>query len=198
MSITKYEFMDVPGLKNAKVPIIRRSAIDGDEDGTKLPDWMVYIDGAGTSSFVEGNSKIGKPLTEFIELFGWYCESSRGVTRDSGNNLYTSGTLWHSTVYLVIQNGAHNAYIKNAIADGTITPNLNIVRLSRVGTGAPEVIQSLLFQSCHWNNVQSHLDLSIVSFTACIRSNTVFEFKQMSGVGGQNSCSVDYTTNQVM
>lgn len=193
MSIDQYEFIECPGANGITIPIVKKTT--GEEDdttGVRVPDWMVKIDGAQTSSYING-------YTAYTELFGWYAESSRHVKGDSANGLCPSSTLWHSDIFLVMQNGFQNAHINKSVADGTITPNITIIRLSRINNKV-EVIQTLVFSSCHWVGIHAYLDWSIARFTACIRSNTVQGFDQKEGGGGSfgsASCIVDYTQNTV-
>lgn len=192
MSIDQYTFIEVPGTRDIRIPIVKRtSEQEEDSTGVRLPDWLVNIKGEDdiTSSKFSG-------FEAFTELFGFYCESSRYVTGDSSNNLYTSGTLWHSDVFLVTQNAKHNASINKAIADGTIFPSVTIVRVSKVN-GANQPIQELTFTNCHWCSSQAYLDWTITAFTACQRTNRVHGFSQIGEKKGCNACTTDYTQNTV-
>lgn len=190
MSIDQYEYLDFPGSSGIRIPLCKKTTgEEEDRTGLHLPDWMVTIDGAGTNSTLAG-------YETYTELMGWYCESSRHVKGDSVNNLHTAGTLWHSDVYLVLENGFHNAYITRSVADGTITPNISIVRLSHIQS-AVQKIQELTFSTCHWVGVHNHLDWLFVRFTACKRKNTVTAFKQDGQKRGDNTCITNYETNEV-
>ncbi|MDR1597551.1 MAG: hypothetical protein LBR89_01285, partial [Holosporales bacterium] len=184
----QYEFIRVPGT-DVLIPVVKRSdQEEHDTTGVRVPDWMVCIDTCPGESTLSG-------FEDYIELFGWYCESSRHVKGDSSNNLRTSGTLWHSDVYLVMQNGVHNHKINTWIADGTIISAVVIERLVRMNS-VVETTQDILFTACHWSGMFSYLDWSIARFTACSRINTVYGFDQESGSPtGNASCHTDYAEN---
>lgn len=190
MSIDQYEYIECPGSSGIRIPICKRTrGEEEDRTGAHIPDWMVHIDDADTMSTLDG-------YEDYTELMGWYCESSRHVKGDSVNNLYTAGTLWHSDVFLVMENGRQNAYINRSVADGTITPNIKIVRLTHINSEV-HAIQTLVFSTCHWAGVHTHMDWTIARFTACQRSNTVQAFTQNGTLKGSALCEVDYETNEV-
>ncbi|MDR1598071.1 MAG: hypothetical protein LBR89_04015 [Holosporales bacterium] len=197
----QYEYLTVPGV-DVRIPVVKRSdQEEHDTTGVRVPDWMVIIDGC------TGESTLNK-YEDYIELFGWYCESSRHVRGDSANNLRTSGTLWHSDVFLVMQNGVHNHQINTWINCGKITTYITIVRLTRVNLDeSPEdpssvqvqTIQELMFATCHWVGMYAYLDWSIARLTACERVNRMHEFKQREGVlGGNTLCHTSYAHNTVI
>lgn len=190
-SIDQYTFIDVPGTRKIRIPIVKRtSEQEEDSTGVRLPDWIVSI--TGESVITASNFP---DFDEYIELFGFYYELSRYVTGDSSNNLYTSGTLWHSDVFLVTQNGLHNVSINKAIADGTIFPEVDILRISKIN-GETKVIQQLTFETCHWCSSQSYLDWTIVAFTACTRTNKIQGFSQEGGLSkGFAAYTTSYTQN---
>jgi hypothetical protein len=197
MSIDMYEYLEIPGASGVRIPLVKRTnGQEEDTTGVRVPDWMVHIGGAsGTQSTLNG-------YEEWTELFGWYCESSRHVKGDSTNNLYTSAKLWHSDVFLITQNGIHNKSVNKWIADGTITDTIKIHRITRTGNTENygiSIIQEIVFQTCHWCGMHSHLDWSIIRFTACTRTNTVTGFRQNGILAscGQTSCTIDYTNNTI-
>ncbi|MDR0631498.1 MAG: hypothetical protein LBF66_02950 [Holosporales bacterium] len=193
MSIDQYDFIECPGASGVRIPCVKRT--DGREDdttGVRVPDWLVHIENSDVYCALEDFPDPG-----YTELFGWYCESSRHVTGNSSNSLYTSGTLWHSDVFLVTQNAAHNHNINKWIAAGDITASVKIIRLSRVN-GAIEPVQTLLFEVIHWTGMHAYLDWSIARFTACRRTNTVRGFPQDgSAPAGHAECTTNYVDNTV-
>ncbi|MDR1907435.1 MAG: hypothetical protein LBQ43_01055 [Holosporales bacterium] len=189
--LDQYELLECPGANGVLIPVVKRTdGFEEDTTGVRVPDWMVLIEQSDGQSTLKGYEK-------HIELFGWYCESSRHVKGDSSNHLYTSGTLWHSDVFLVMQNGKHNHNINKWIAAGDITTGVTIVRLSRVND-AIQPLQQLRFEICHWAGMHAYLDWSIARFTACRRSNTVFAFDQGGKSKGQTSCTTNYVDNTVV
>ncbi|MDR1207812.1 MAG: hypothetical protein LBJ89_00505 [Holosporales bacterium] len=191
MSIDQYEFIECPGASGIRIPCVKRTdGLEEDTTGVRVPDWMVYIEESDVQSTLDGYED------EHTELFGWYCESSRHVTGNSSNSLYTSGTLWHSDVFLVTQNAAHNHNINKWIAAGDITPSVKIIRLTRVND-VIEPIQEILFEVIHWTGIHAYLDWSITRFTACRRTNKVWGFGQDGTAAGQAACETNYVDNTI-
>lgn len=189
MSIDQYEYIDFPGDKDIRIPICKKTLGDAEEQtGIYTPDWMISIDDAQTASTIAG-------YETYAELMGWYCESARHVKGDSADSLRTGGTLWHSDVFLALENGVHNAYINRSVADGTITPTITLVRLMHVN-GAVQTLQTLTFSTCHWVGVHTHLDWIFARFTACKRENKVAAFNQDGSPRGNNTCIINYETNE--
>lgn len=189
-SIDQYEFLEVPGYTDVRIPIVNRtSEKEQDSTGTRLPEWMVTIDGIQTVSTVAGFEK-------YAELYGFYCESASFFKGDSALDLYPSGCIWHSDVFLVTQTGRHTPEIRNHLNQAMMTANITIVRLAKVANTVHQ-IQTLTFSTCHWCGIQTYLDWTISRFTACKRTNTIKGFSQGGEDSGAASCEVDYTQNTV-
>lgn len=185
-----YEYIEVPGSSRIRIPLVKRNQdLEEDATGTRVPDWMFCIEGGAglTKSVIKGYEK-------YSEVFGWYCESSRHVKGDTTNNLYTSATLWHSDIFLVVQNSNHIAFVKNSIASGHISPEIILIRLTRINN-VVQIVQTLTFNTCHWLAIHAHLDWSILRFTACKRTNSVNGFDQDGNPTGQSTFIVNYATN---
>lgn len=188
----EYEFIECPGSASIRIPIVKRNTHEEDEvTGVRIPDWMVTFDdgNGGTVSTIAG-------YEHCTELFGWYCESSRHIKGDTHGDLYSSGTLWHSDVFLVLQNGPHLAYVKNAVGGGGITPSITIFRLIRIN-GEVRPKQILKFETGHWVAVHAYASWSIIRFTACKRMNSAFGYTQDGMPTGQSACETDYASNSV-
>lgn len=191
MSIDQYEFIECPGASGIRIPCVKRSdGLEEDTTGVRVPDWMIYIPGSDVKSTLAGFEK------GYTELFGWYCESSRHVSGNSSNSLYTSSTLWHSDVFFTTQNGPHNHNINTWIAAGTITEFVIIIRLARVN-GKIQRIQQISFKVVHWTGTHAYLDWNIARFTACQRTNTVQGFHQDGTPAGNAACTTNYADNTV-
>lgn len=185
-----YEFLECPGDVNVRIPLVRRPTKEEDEaTGTRIPDWMLSIeDGSGlTESTYAGFEK-------YTEILGWYGESSRHIKGDTAGIFYSSATLWHSDVFVVTQNGSHIAFVKNSIASGHISPEVKIVRLTKVNN-VVQIVQMLTFNTCHWLAIHAHLDWSVLRFTACKRTNAMTAFDQAGNQVGQTTFGVDYALN---
>lgn len=191
--IDEYDYLPCPGSTGLLIPVVKRSKTEDETTGTRVPDWMFFIEDGNTESTID-------KFESYCELFGWYCESSRHVQGDSAGHLSTSGTLWHSNVYLVCQNGKHTTFIQNSAATGRITTKVSIVRLIRINNVVHEQ-QRIDFLTCHWVGVHTLMSHSICVFTACERTNTVKGFNQagpqMGNPAGQTSCTIKYLENRV-
>ncbi|MDR0633012.1 MAG: hypothetical protein LBF84_02640 [Holosporales bacterium] len=166
-------------------------------EGTFAPNWMIYIENAGTASKIEGSVEdSGKNLTEYTYLFGWFCEAERKVLGGAGVNLFTSSILWYSVIYFVMPNGEHSAFIRNAVHGGVIIPTINFVRLSRIDNRVV-VIQSITLSTCHPYSYHSLHDYTVFAVTFIVRNNLVYGYKQDGTLEGQNICNVDLSSNVV-
>jgi hypothetical protein len=190
MSIDQYEFIEVPGARDIRIPLVKRTTgLEKDTTGVIVPDWVVYIDGSNATSTLDG-------YEDWVELGGWLCESSRHVQGYPINQLRPA-VSWHSPVYLVLPNGPQNPHINNCIAKGICTQRIVIRRITRIGDATVTVIQELTFQTCHWCIICAYLDWSIAGFTACVRTNTVIGFTQRGVACGQTSCTINYVDNTI-
>lgn len=190
INIEQYKFIPFPGSSDIVIPTVRKgSALEEDTTSSRLPEWMIKIDKADTKSKLDG-------FKDFTELFGWYCESSRYIRGDASINFYPSGTLWHSDVFLVLQNGDHNTSLNKFVAGGIITDNITIVRLVKINNEIQKA-QELSFDFCHWCGVESSLDTIFARFTAVVRENKVTSFDQDGTQMGFNTCLTDYGACEV-
>ncbi|GHS93123.1 hypothetical protein AGMMS49949_06050 [Alphaproteobacteria bacterium] len=189
MPIGQYRYIECGGVS---IPIVdKEDKNESETTGRALPAWMMKIDhGPVTNSSISGADG-GTTFADYTELHGLQYTLSRNVKGDAALNLYTSGTLWHSGVFVVVQNGPHNSYINNSVVDGTITPNIIILRTIRINN-LTLVKQELVFTNCHWAGVYSHSEFTVFQFTACRRSNTVKGITQDGLEKGQASCITDY------
>jgi hypothetical protein len=170
----EYELLDIPGLDNLKIaitPKMRRE--EGDDSGVRTREWTLTMD----SLFLP---------TTFIELFGWYAESERETGTDVGNQLFTSSSIKHSELVVVIPCGKHLANLENMLASGELMSNVVITRFIRIGLFVELPIQINTFKDCYVTMVQQYLDYLIVHLRISKKTVVCTAFDQQgypSGVG---------------
>ncbi|MDR1208351.1 MAG: hypothetical protein LBJ89_03290 [Holosporales bacterium] len=170
----EYELLDIPGLDNLKIaitPKMRRN--ESDDSGVRTREWTLTMD------------TVFLPTT-FIELFGWYAESERETGTDVGNQLFTSSSIKHSELVVVIPCGKHLADLENMLASGELISNVIITRFIRIGIFIELPIQINTFRGCYITMVQQYLDYLIVRLRISKKTVVCTAFDQdgfPSGVG---------------
>lgn len=179
-----YQVIDVPGLKGLKITTTDTSSPD--DRGVKSPEWMVKIDDLLKSSVAEYN--------DHCELFGWYAESSRLTTGDISNQLFTSATLRHTDVTLLIPNGGHGAQLESKMNIGMPLEKITIVRLGNV-QNLKVKLQVIEFGHCRIQNFQQQLDRLFIHVSPTTKQNTVFVYDNSGANQGQMVSKADYAQN---
>ncbi len=180
-----FQIVDLPGRGNIR--IATTGALSTNElSGVKSPEWMLKIDDI-TYSTVEGYS-------DYVELFGWQGESSRLTGPDISGPLYTSSTLRHTDLILMIPVGGHAAQIESKMNRGENIDSLKIVRLGNIFQTKVR-LQELEFNACKIQTYQQQLDRLIVHVMIGIKTNTVFVYDQSGLCTGQMVSKTNYITN---
>ena len=182
----EYDILEVPGIDNLKIaviPAMRQNDLN-DENGTKYIEWTVTI----------GTLLLPKP---FVELYGWYAESERSTGTDVGNKLFTSASIKHSELVIVIPSGAHLASIENHLANGHCISSVIITHLIRLG-GSPVPIPTQVntFGDCYVTGVQQYLDYLIVRMRISTKSVTCTAFSQEGKPAGVGTYNVSFVKNK--
>jgi hypothetical protein len=183
-----FEIVNIPGRNNFKIATTS-SGKDGDGNAVKSPEWMVKIDTLLQSS-VAG-------FTDHIELFGWYGESSRFTSPDVSGPLYTSATLRHTDLILIIPYGGYSAQLESNMNLGVGINTLSIVRLGNIGQ-AKVIMQRIDFKTCKIQSCQQQLDRMILHVMIGSKTNTVFVYGQDGLSQGQMVSQVDYISNTAL
>lgn len=166
-----------------QVPIVN-PAIDH-SGRVATPEWMIAIDDL-LSSTVEGFDKA-------CELLGWYAEAGRITTGNTANQLFTTATVQHSNVVIVIPNGIFGPTIEVKMNTGA---NLALIKISRIAniTDQRVPLQEIEYTNCKIETIQQQLDRLVVTFRPETRQNTVYKYKQDGSKEGQAVSKYDYTT----
>ncbi len=181
---TNFQIVNLPGKREFR--IATTDTTNEEHSGIKSPEWMVKIDELMQSS-VEG-------FRNYVELFGWYGESSRYTNPDISGPLFTSSTLRHSDLILIIPYGGYCAQLESHMNLGTGIGNLTIVRLGNVGQ-MKVTLQQIEFKTCKIQSCQQQLDRMILHVMIGAKTNTVFVYGQDGQSQGQMVSQVDYINN---
>jgi hypothetical protein len=179
-----YTITDIPG--NSKLRIATTDVTTPDDRGVKSPEWMIKI-GDLLVSDVDG-------FNDYCELFGWYGESSRLTTGDISNQLFTSATLKHSDLVLLLPNGGHGAQLESKMNIGLPLEAVQIVRLGNIKATKVK-LQVIDYTNCRIQSFQQQLDRVILSLSVSTKTNTVFVYDNSGTNKGQMVSKVDYSKN---
>ncbi|MDR2464576.1 MAG: hypothetical protein LBD36_03150 [Holosporales bacterium] len=146
-----YDLLEVPGLDNlqiAVIPAMHRSE-ENEDTGVRTCEWAIQMD------FL---------FIPYIELYGWYAESERENGTDVANGLFTSSSLKHSELVVVLPGGKHLANLENKLASGQFISEVIITRWIKFDLGfiTKIPIQINTFKGCFLTAVQQYMDYIIV------------------------------------
>lgn len=182
-----YSFSRPGGNSNWLIPTTDVQSPGSTNDvGVKSPEWMVQIDDV-LSSFVAG-------FETYAELFGWQGKSSRYTTPDISNLLFTSATVRHSDVAIIIPNGSYATSLELKMNSGNLLQEILIVRLGNIeNLKIPQ--QEISFKGCRIQSFEQQLDRLIIVFNVTSKQNTVYAFGQDGAAAGQTVSQVNYSQN---
>ncbi|MDR1597473.1 MAG: hypothetical protein LBR89_00850 [Holosporales bacterium] len=173
----EYDLLEVPGSDNLTIAVISamHHGEQGEDTGARLCEWTIIMD-------------LMFPPLMSIQLYGWYAESERETGPDVGNQLFTSSSLKHSELVVVIPCGMHLATLECRLAAGKEVSKVIIMRNIKTGGPLPIdlPIQTIIFGHCYITKVQQYLDYIIVSLKIGTKMVicTAFDQEGMpSGVG---------------
>lgn len=181
-----YQIIEIPGSHKLKMATVDTSTSSDENRGVRSPEWMVKIDLILQSNVTGYN--------DYSELFGWYGESSRLTTGDISGQLFTSSTLKHSDVVLLIPNGGHGAQLETKMNIGMPLENVNIVRLGNIQNMKVK-LQTIEFGNCRIQAFQQQLDRLYIFISPTTKTNTVFVYGNDGAMKGQMVSRVDYSKN---
>jgi hypothetical protein len=154
------------------------------QNRVKTPEWMISIDDLMNSTI--------ENFEDHAELFGWYAEQSRITEGSAANNLFSTATVQHSNVIIVIPNNIYGPTLEFKMNSGANIAKIHIVRLSNVGD-LKVPLQEINYTNCRVESIQQELDKLIISFRPETRENTVIKYKQDGSKEGQAVTKFDYT-----
>ena len=115
-------------------------------------------------------------------------------TPDISNLLFTSATVRHSDVAIIIPNGAYATDLEVKMNTGKLLKEILIVRLGNIeNLKIPQ--QKISFKGCRIQSFEQQLDRLIIIFNVTSKENKVFAFGQDGAAAGQTVSNVDYSQN---
>ncbi|MBY0282265.1 MAG: hypothetical protein K2W94_08970 [Alphaproteobacteria bacterium] len=181
-----YKIIELPGKSNFRIATTDIENPENNPDGVKSPEWMIKIDDLTTSDVDNFNG--------YTELFGWHGESSRFTTGDISNNLFTSATLKHSDLVVLMSNGGYAATLETNMNTGTPINVLTIIRLGNI-KATKVTMQQIDYTNCFIQSFQQQLDRIILRLTVTSKTNTIFVYDKTGLNQGQVVSTVDYSKN---
>ena len=179
-----YTITEIPG--KSRLKLATTDVQTPDDKGVKSPEWMILIDDL-LKSDVDG-------FNDHCELFGWYGESSRLTTGDVSNQLFTSATLKHTDLTLLLPNGGHGAQLESKMNLGIPLANIEIVRLGNIKSTKVK-LQTIAYTDCRIQTFQQQLDRIVLNLIVSTKTNTVFVYDNAGTNKGQMVSKVDYSKN---
>jgi len=179
-----YTITEIPG--KTKLRVATTDTTTPEDGGVKSPEWMIKIDDMLQSEVENFN--------DYCELFGWYGESSRLTTGDISNQLFTSATLKHSDLVIIIPNGGYGAQLETKMNLGIPLNVVQVVRLGNVKSTKVK-LQVIDYTLCRIQSFQQQLDRLVVCLSITGKTNTVFVYDVNGSNKGQMVSSVDYAKN---
>ncbi len=181
-----YTIIELPGRSKFRIATTDTDIPQDNTGGVKSPEWMVQMDDILASDVDDYN--------DYAELFGWYAESSRFTTGDISNSLFTSATLKHSDLVVLLPNGGFSAILETRMNTGTPVDQLTIVRLGNIKAMKVE-LQTIVYSNCRIQSFQQQLDRLILQMSVTSKVNTIFVYDNDGQSQGQVVSSVDYSRN---
>lgn len=190
--MSRFSLIQLPGRSNIRIPIVGgdNSSVESSESSrpssVQSPEWMVQMD-----SFLSSNVY---GYTDFCELYGWYGESSRYTSGDVANSLFTSATLRHTDLVVIIPNGGYATTIESLMNTGTMIQRMTIARLGTVEQQTV-TLQTLVYTTCRVQKFNQQLDQVVIELSILTKENTIFVYGQDGTSQGQMVSQVDYSQN---
>lgn len=179
-----YTITEIPG--KTKLRVATTDTTTPADGGVKSPEWMIKIDDMLQSEVENFN--------DYCELFGWYGESSRLTTGDISNQLFTSATLKHSDLVIIIPNGGYGAQLETKMNLGIPLNVVQVVRLGNVKSTKVK-LQVIDYTLCRIQSFQQQLDRLVLCLSITGKTNTVFVYDVNGSNKGQMVSHVDYAKN---
>jgi len=181
-----YTIIELPGKSKFRLATTDTNNPLENPGGVKSPEWMIQMDDVLASDVDSYN--------DYAELFGWHAESSRFTTGDISNSLFTSATLKHSDLIVMIPNAGYSAVLETRMNTGTPVELLTIVRLGNI-KALKVKLQTIVYNICRIQSFQQQLDRLILQMGVTSKVNTIFVYDQDGQNQGQVVSSVDYSKN---
>ncbi|GHS94570.1 hypothetical protein AGMMS49949_08460 [Alphaproteobacteria bacterium] len=185
-----YDLLEVPGSNPPLYVAVLLSMHHGEDDensGTNYWEWTIMMD-----------LLLGSLLAPQTALFGWFAESSRSTGPDVGNQLFTSASVRHSELVVVISD-TYLPKLESKLVKGDPIKEVIIQHAIQLGglpipIPVPVPIQINIFSHCYITSVQRHLDYLIVSLRVGAKRVVCTAFDQKGMPKGVGTYEIDFRT----
>lgn len=184
----RYQVVGMMGRNDraVQVPIIEDPS--SETQSVRSPEWMISLDDIVFSSITN--------YEDYCELYGWYAESGRFTSGDISNQLFTSATLRHSDIIVIIPSGGYAAQLQTQMNMGRMIHKMTIVHLGNVEQ-AKVKLQEIVHNQCRIQNYQQQLDRLVMHIQVTTKTDTHFVYDRSGQIKGQMVTSVNYSQNSI-
>lgn len=183
----RYQVVGLMGQeRQVQVPMVDDPSTD--LKAVKSPEWMVKLDDIVFSSIVDYES--------YCELYGWYAEAGRFTSGDVSNQLFTSATLCHSDLIIIIPGGGYAAQLQTSMNMGRMIVQMTIVHLGNVEQEKVK-LQEIVHDQCRIQNYQQQLDRIVLQIQVTAKTDTHFVYDRAGQIKGQMVTSVNYAQHSI-
>jgi hypothetical protein len=157
---------------------------------SRSPEWLIMLDDlTDKASNVKGKEG-------YVEVFGWTGAMSRSSSPNIGGEHYSTATLIHTDLVVVMPMGSYVTKLNQTMANGVVVKNVTLERLGNIGE-VLQVIQSILFETCRIQSVQQQIDKVVVTIQVQKRTDTINVYNQDGTSAGQTVSTIDFQTVEV-
>lgn len=183
----RYQVVGLMGqARQVQVPVVDNDQTD--LKAVKSPEWMVSLDDIVFSSVTD--------FEDHCELYGWYAEAGRFTSGDVSNQLFTSATLCHSDIVIIIPGGGYAAQLQTQMNMGRMISKMTIVHLGNVEQTKVK-LQEIVHDQCRIQNYQQQLDRLVLQIQVTAKTDTHFVYDRTGQIKGQMVTSVNYSQNSL-
>lgn len=154
-------------------------------NNVSTPEWMILMDTYLSSTI--------KKYEFFAELYGWHAEQSRLTKGRTANQFFSTATVQHSNVLVVLPAGIYIPTLETKMTSGANILGIVIVRPGNMGNTNVK-LQTIAYTNCKIESLQQQLDEVIISFRPESKLNTIYKYNQTGRLEGQSVSFFDYTT----
>lgn len=184
----RYQVVGMMGRTDRVVQVPITEDPSSDLQLVRSPEWMVKLDDIVFSSISN--------FEDYCELYGWYAEAGRFTSGDVSNQLFTSATLRHSDVIIIIPSGGYAAQLQTHMNLGRMIRQMTIVHLGNVEQSKVK-LQEIVHDQCRIQNYQQQLDRLVLHIQVTAKTDTHFVYDRSGQIKGQMVTAVNYSQNAV-
>lgn len=184
----RYQVVGLMGRADRAVQVPIADDPSNEFQSVRSPEWMIKFDDIVFSSISD--------FEDHCELYGWYAEAGRFTSGDVSNQLFTSATLRHTDVIVIIPSGGYAAQLQTQMNMGRMISQMTIVHLGNVEQTKVK-LQEIVHDQCRIQNYQQQLDRLVMHIQVTAKTDTHFVYDRKGQIKGQMVTSVNYSQNSV-